>query len=315
MAELRVRVARRWQAAADVAAFSLVATAGSLPMASAGAHVEVHVPGGHFRHYSLINAPGEIDAYIIGVKLELNSRGGSRAVHELLKEGDEITISTPRNNFALVPADHSLLLAGGIGVTPLVAMARQLHASAASFALHYFARSAEHIAFRDILDRLGDRVSYHPGLDGAATGAELERLLRDPKPRNHAYICGPGPMMDAALTTAKRLGWPSSSLHVEYFTVEIDKLLPNRPFQVRLARGNRTFEVPANKSMLEAIRDNGVDLESSCEQGICGTCFTKVLEGTPDHRDVFLTDEERAGGTCVMPCISRAKSDLLVLDL
>ena len=315
MAELRVRVARRWQTAADVAAFSLVPVTGTLPMASAGCHVEVQVPGGFLRHYSLINGPGEIASYDIGVKLELNSRGGSRGMHDFLKVGSELVISTPRNNFALVPADHSLLLAGGIGVTPLVAMARQLHASAASFALHYFARSAEHIAFRDILERLGDRVAYHLGLDGPATGTALERLLAAPQPRNHAYICGPGPMMDAALTTAKRLGWASPNLHVEYFTVDVDKTLPNRPFQVRLARSNRGFEVAANKSMLEAIRDNGVDLESSCEQGICGTCFTKVLEGEPDHRDVFLTDDERASGKCVMPCISRAKSDLLVLDL
>lgn len=314
MAELRVRVARRWQTAADVAAFSLTPVAGALPMAAAGAHIEVRLPGGLLRHYSLINEPGEVGAYDIGVKHEPNSRGGSRAMHEL-KQGDELTISTPRNNFALAPADHSLLLAGGIGVTPLVAMARQLHASAADFELHYFARSADHVAFRDVLDKLRDRLKLHLGLDGPATAVELERLLQGPKPRTHAYICGPGPMMDTALSAAKRLGWLPANLHVEYFTVDVDKAAPNRPFKVRLARRDRTFEVPADKSMLEAIRDNGVDLESSCEQGVCGTCFTKVLEGTPEHRDVFLTDEERAAGTCVMPCISRAKSDLLVLDL
>jgi ferredoxin-NADP reductase len=284
-------------------------------MASAGAHIEVHVPGGFLRHYSLINGPGEVDAYVIGVKLEPNSRGGSRGMHELLKDGAELTISLPRNNFALVPADHSLLLAGGIGVTPLVAMARQLQATAASYALHYFARSAEHLAFRDVLHSLGDRVTCHLGLDGPATSAELEKLLRDPRPRTHAYICGPAPMMDASLAIAKRQGWLAANLHVEYFTVDVDKTLPNRSFQVKLARSNRSFEVPAGKSMLEVIRDNGVDLESSCEQGICGTCFTKVLEGVPDHRDVFLTDEEHAGGKCVMPCVSRAKSEMLVLDL
>jgi ferredoxin-NADP reductase len=172
MAELRVRVARRWQAAADVAAFSLVPAAGTLPMASAGAHVEVRLPSGLLRHYSLINGPGEVGAYNIGVKLEPNSRGGSRAMHDL-KQGDELTISTPRNNFALVPADHSLLLAGGIGVTPLVAMARQLLTSAASFELHYFARSADHVAFRDVLAPIGDRLKLHLGLDGPATAAEL----------------------------------------------------------------------------------------------------------------------------------------------
>lgn len=316
MGTLPVRVVRKWRTSCDVAAFALAPIDGSLPPFSAGAHIDVHVPGGAVRQYSLTNGPGERDAYVIGVKREARSRGGSQAMHDRVQAGDTLTIAGPRNTFGLAPAARaSLLVAGGIGVTPLLAMARQLHRAGAPFALHCFARSAEHLAFSEALDALGPSVTRHFALDNAATLATVRQLLAGRRDGEHLYACGPGPMLEAAIAAARGLGWPDDAVHCEYFSNDRAAAAADGSFTVVLARRGLTVTVPADQSLLETLRGHGVAVDSSCEQGVCGTCFTKVLDGVPDHRDVFLTGQERDSGACMMLCVSRAKSAVLVLDL
>jgi ferredoxin-NADP reductase len=209
---------------------------------------------------------------------------------------------------------RTILIAGGIGVTPMLAMAQTLARGDLGFELHYFAQSDEHLAFPEVLDQMGSSLTRHLGLSPAETGAELERLLADYATANHVYICGPGPMLEATRRIAEEAGWPDEAIHFEYFknTTEIDD---SSTFEVALARSALTLQVPAGQTILEVIRDNGVPMPSSCEQGACGTCVATVLEGEPDHQDVHLNATEREAGDRIMTCVSRAKSDRLVLDL
>ncbi|HEC09533.1 MAG TPA: 2Fe-2S iron-sulfur cluster binding domain-containing protein [Acidimicrobiales bacterium] len=311
----RVRVSRRWLTARDVVAVELEAVDGVLPTVQPGAHIDVHLPGGLVRQYSLVNEPGRQDVYLIGVKLEPESRGGSRWIHQSLSVGDVLTIGGPHNNFALRrDAQLTLLIAGGIGITPLLSMARSLHRSGIDFRLHHFARSPEHLAFTDLLAGLGEHHRPHLGLDPAATTVELESILAEPGAGHQVYICGPGPMADAARRVAAEKGWPEESVHFEYFANTRPRD-DRHPFTVELARSALTLEVPAGRSILEVVRENGVQLESSCEQGACGTCTVGVIEGVVDHQDVHLSERERAEGRRVVTCVSRAAGDRLVLDL
>ncbi len=314
-APLRVSVSRKWAVAEGVAAFELTSVDGQLPTFQPGAHIDVHMPNGIVRQYSITNGPGEHQSYVIGVKREETSGGGSECMHDKVREGDVLAISEPRNNFPLRrDAVKTLLVAGGIGITPLLSMARVLRKSALPFELHYFAQSQRHMAFAPVLETLGDGLVAHTGLDADATGERLRTILADYRPAMHLYICGPGPMLQAARDIAAELGWPEEAVHFEYFknTLEIDD---SSSFQVDLARSVMTLDVPAGKTILEVLRENGVDVPSSCEQGACGTCLTSVIAGEPDHQDVFLSDSEKKSGTCIMTCVSRAKSDRLVLDI
>jgi ferredoxin-NADP reductase len=266
------------------------------------------------RQYSVTNGPGESASYIIGVKRENPSRGGSQCLHDVVREGDVLAISEPRNNFPLRrDAVRTILIAGGIGITPLLAMAQALHHSALVYELHYFAQRAQ-LAFPERLAGLGDRVRTHLDLAPDATQERMRELLSDYRPRMQVYVCGPGPMLDAARRIAAACGWPESAVHFEYFknTQAIDA---STRFEVALARSCVTLAVPAGTSILQAMRDNGIDIASSCEQGACGTCLATVLEGVPDHQDVYLNDAEKQSGTKIITCVSRAKSARLVLDL
>ena len=309
----RVRVARKRPAGADVAAFRLEPIEGTLPAFQPGAHIDIHLPNGRIRQYSLTNGPERTDSFEIAVKREAEGEGGSRAMHDAVREGDVLAISAPHNNFPLRrDASRTLFLAGGIGVTPLVAMARALRRMRLRYNLHVFARSAEHVPLAETLNRLEAEIEL--GLDPAATGARLETLLRDPDPRGHVYICGPGPMMDAARGIAAVSGWADEQIHFEYFAndAEISKA---SSFEVALARSVETVRVEAGQTILEAVRQIGIDVPSSCEQGACGTCRCGVIEGVPDHQDVYLSESERAAGRQIMICVSRAKTPRLVLDL
>ena len=210
-------------------------------------------------------------------------------------------------------AEKTLLIAGGIGVTPLLSMARALHHSDLHFEPHYFAQSEVHLAFPEVLETLGDGLHTHLGLDAAATGDKLHWLLSTYQPYMHLYVCGPAPMLEATRETAARLGWPDEAVHFEYFksTKEIDD---SSNFEIALSRSVMTLPVPAGKTILQVLRDNGVSIPSSCEQGACGTCIATVLEGECDHQDVYLSDVEKSRGDRIMTCVSRAKSDRLVLD-
>ena len=319
MTDLTVRVERIRQEALDIKSFELVRVdGGSLPGFAPGSHVDVHIEQGLVRQYSLCSGSDETARYRIAVKNESGSRGGSRAMHEHVKEGDVIQISAPRNNFSLVSgAAHHLLVAGGIGVTPLLSMARHLQAERASFDFQYFSRSIQHTAFHDLISGsdLGHRTVFHYALEPEAVRSYLRRLLWRRREGAHLYLCGPRPFMDLVEATAAAT-WPPEAVHLEYFSADPASLAgASDEFRVRLARRNCEYLVPAGKSIVDALADHGVCIETSCEQGVCGTCLTGVLGGTPDHRDVFLTEEERAAGGKILPCVSRARSEVLVLDL
>ncbi len=315
-ASLRVQVTRKWQTAEGVAAFQLEPIEGALPTSQPGAHIDVHLPNGLIRQYSITNGPGESSHYRIGVKLETESRGGSKCLHDTVSEGDVLAISEPRNNFPLRrDSVRTILIAGGIGITPILAMAQALSKMDLNFDLHYFAQSDEHLAFRDVLDELGPSFIPELGLSPDETGSELERLLTTTRAAaTHVYVCGPGPMLEATRRIAAEAGWPDEAVHFEYFknTTEIDD---SSAFEVALARSGLTLSVPAGKTILEVLIENGVSMPSSCEQGACGTCVATVIDGEPDHHDVHLNATEHAAGDRIMTCVSRAKSDRLVLDL
>ena len=309
----RVRVAAIRTEALDIRSYDLVAADGRpLPAFTAGSHVDVHLPGPHVRQYSLCGDVSAVDGYRIAVKLERAGRGGSRSLHESVELGDALSISPPRNHFPLAPdARHTILIAGGIGITPILAMARTLHARAADWTLHYCARSREHAAFQAELQSLDEaRVHFHfsevPVLDTAG-------LLRSPPVGTHVYCCGPVALMQAV--AAATAHWAEGSAHFEWFTAPAIAHAPDTACEVELARSGLSLPVPADRSILAVVRDAGVDVPSACEQGLCGTCETRVLSGEPDHRDVLLSPAERAAGTSMMICVSRARSSRLVLDL
>ncbi|NUT63237.1 PDR/VanB family oxidoreductase [Herbaspirillum sp. C9C3] len=318
MTTLQVRIAARREEADGIIGLELVSPDGSaLPAFTAGAHIDVHLPGGMLRQYSLCNAPHEQHRYQIGVLRDAHSRGGSVAVHEVLKVGDLLTIGVPRNQFALVSAPHSLLLAGGIGVTPILCMAEALAACGASFEMHYCARSPARQAFRERIAASGfaRRVVHHYDDGDVAQKLDLDALLSQADPATHLYVCGPVGFITHVVETARARGWPEAQVHFEYFGAAPVQADGNGSFEVRLASSGQVYRIPADRTVIQVLCEHGVDVPVSCEQGICGTCLTRVLEGEPDHRDQYLTDEERAANDQFTPCCSRARSPLLVLDL
>ena len=314
-ASLRVRVRSKRETAEGIAAFELAPLTGVLPTFQPGAHIDVHLPNGLIRQYSITNGPGQSAFYRIGVKLEPDSTGGSGCLHETVRAGDVLAISEPRNNFPLRRDSlRTILLAGGIGITPLLAMAQALDRMSLAFELHCFAQSAEHLAFLDVLDGLGDSVVRHLGLSPDETVGAIRRLVAEPADHTHLYVCGPGPMLEAARREAAAAGWRDDTVHFEYFKnpTEIDD---SSTFEVALARSALTLTVGSGRTILEVLREHGVQLPSSCEQGACGTCVATVIEGEPDHQDVYLNDSDHEAGDRIMTCVSRARSDRLVLDL
>lgn len=314
-ATIRVAVARKWQAAEGIAGFELRPLKGLLPTFQPGAHIDVHLPNGLIRQYSITNGPGESDSYVIGVKLERDSKGGSTCMHDTVREADVLAISEPRNNFPLRrDAVRTIFIAGGIGITPLLAMAQALNHQGLVHELHYFAQNEAQLAFPEKTKTLGDSLKPHLGLSPDQTGAKLRDILATYRPDTHVYLCGPGPMLEVARKVAADAGWPETAVHFEYFknTNVIDD---SSSFEVALARSCMTLTVPSGKTILKVMREAGIDMPSSCEQGACGTCLATVIEGEPDHQDVYLNDAERKSGTRIMTCVSRAKSARLVLDL
>ena len=315
---LRVRVARKWPVAEQVVALDLLPLAGELPAMQPGAHIDVALPNGLVRQYSLVNAPGETDRYTIGVKRAAPSTGGSDCLHDQVREGDVLAISAPRNGFPLRrDATETLLVAGGIGLTPLLAMAQALAAQGLPFAFHIFTGSEAQIAFPERLARMeggSGRVLRHTGLDPAATAARLSGILAGPGFARQLYLCGPAPLLDLAQALAAEAGWDETAVHVEYFA-NPRALDRSGGFEIALARSALTLTVPPGRSILEVLREAGVAIASSCEQGACGTCVVRVIEGEPDHQDVCLTPRDRAAGDRIATCVSRARSPRLVLDL
>ena len=316
---LDLRVAAKHDCAEGIAAFELVASDGALlPAFTAGSHIDVHLPGGLVRQYSLRNDPAERHRYCIGVLREVNGRGGSAHMHDRLDVGAAVEASSPRNAFALdEDAPFSLLLAGGIGITPILSMAYRLSALGRDFMFHYGARSASRMAFRDEIETSAFAAHAHFHLDDGPPEQRLDlaQLLSRRPARAHLYACGPAGFLDAVITAAKT-AWPSETVHREYFANAAKTgASGDRTFRVKLAGDGRSFEVTPGRSIVEVLAENGIEIPASCEQGICGTCVTRVVAGIPDHRDLVLTDRQRAAGDRMTPCCSRALTDELVLEL
>lgn len=316
MTQLQVKVLRRRQEAEDIASFELArADGGALPPFSAGSHIDVHLPIGLVRQYSLANDPHDATHYRIGVLRDANSRGGSASMHAHVREGDVLTISEPRNHFPLEHAPHTVLLAGGIGVTPLLCMAQRLAATGASFELHACNRSLARSAFVEEMRAFGDRFHLHLDDGDAAQKLDLPAVLKQAPAGSRIYVCGPTGFIDFVVNTAKAQGWPADHVHLEYFGAAAQDTARDRAFEVRIASTGQTYTIPADKPITTALSEQGVEIMVSCEQGVCGTCLTRVLEGEVDHRDLYLTDDEKTCHDQLLPCCSRAKSPMLVLDL
>jgi ferredoxin-NADP reductase/nitrite reductase/ring-hydroxylating ferredoxin subunit len=310
-----VVVTRRADVATGVVALELAPVEGMLPAFQPGAHIDVHLGDDLVRQYSLVNGPEQVATYTIGVKLEPDSQGGSKRIHSEVEVGHRLAISAPRNNFPLRrDKPHTLLIAGGIGITPLLSMAQALHHVGLGFTLHCFAQSDDHLAFQDELSRLGDSVQPHLGLSPADTGLALREILHTPDADAQVYVCGPGPMLDAARTIAAESGWPDEQVHFEYFK-NTNVLDASSAFTLVLARSGTKIDVAPGESALDALEAHGVHVVSSCRQGACGTCLVHVLDGEPEHQDVYLNATERARNDRMLVCVSRARSDRVVVDL
>ncbi|HTG25241.1 MAG TPA: PDR/VanB family oxidoreductase [Reyranella sp.] len=279
---------------------------------TAGAHVDLHLPNGLVRQYSIMNGEEEGDRYRLGVKREAAGRGGSRFMHDELRVGTVLEVGPPRNNFPLVEtAAHSVLIAGGIGVTPIVAMIARLRSLGRSWELHYAVRRRSEAAFLDELRGRGGPVHLH--VDEEQGGVlDLARLIGTAAEETHLYCCGPTPMLDAF--TAAASSWPSARVHLEHFSAAQPPAVESG-FVVELARSKLRVSIPPGQTILEVLRARGVAVQASCEQGICGSCETRVLAGEPDHRDLLLSDEEKAANEVMMICCSGSRSPVLVLDL
>lgn len=290
------------------------ANGAALPGFTAGAHLDLHLPGGLVRQYSLWNDPAETDRYLIAVRLLEAGRGGSRAVSRL-RAGDRLRIGRPRNAFALdEAASRSILLAGGIGITPLMAMAHRLSSLGADFELHYRARPEASALVEEIsLAPWAQRAQFH--FEGSDAEFDMAGLIGRHAAGRHLYICGPEGFMAAARNAALApdLGWPEEAIHTEHFSAA--PAAGGAGFRVQTARDGRWFDIPEDRTILEVLVEAGFDIPSSCEQGICGTCRTGVLSGIPDHRDLCMTAKERSSNRYIAPCCSRSLTAELVLDL
>ncbi|MDH4393313.1 MAG: PDR/VanB family oxidoreductase [Aquabacterium sp.] len=298
-------------------AFELARPDGApLPPVQAGAHVDVQLPGGLVRAYSLAGDPQDRSHWLLGVLREVDGGGGSRAMHERVRVGDLLSVGAPRCAFALVPgARHTILLAGGIGITPLKAMAHVLAAQGVPFDLHHCARSPQHAAFAAELRATVPAGRLHHHFDGGnpAQGLDIAALLAAPAPGTHVYYCGPAGFMQACADATRH--WPAGTVHCEHFKPPATSAptLPAGSFEVLLARKGIRLQVQAEQTIVRAIELAGLRVPTSCLSGLCGACKTDYLEGDVDHQDYILNDDEKT--RCMTLCVSRARSPLLVLDL
>lgn len=283
-----------------------------LPTFQAGAHLDVHLPGELIRPYSLCGDPQDSHHYQLGILKDRQSKGGSLAAHALC-EGDVVQVSEPRNLFALAEhSAHSLLIGGGIGITPMLAMAAEMHRAGRSFSLHYCARTRALAAFLPQLAACAYAPQVHLHFSDEQR-INLDAVLCDVPEGSHVYTCGPARLMEAVSERAKAHGYSPEQIHQECFSAEVET--GGQPFEVVAAASGITVQVAANQTIVDALAQAGLKVCVSCKQGICGSCLTDVLEGEPDHRDHYLTDEEKADGDQILLCCSRAKSARLIIDL
>jgi ferredoxin-NADP reductase len=312
-AEFDMVVDRREDIADGVAAFTLREAHGAkLPPWQPGAHIDLLVPDIGPRQYSLNGDPADSRYWRVGVHKELDGRGGSQYLHEMLAEGSPIRVRGPRNHFNLLPSENYLFIAGGIGITPILPMIAAADKAGASWRLVYGGRQLSSMAFLGELAAYGDRVALWPQDQKGLI--DLVGLLGSPLPDTKVYCCGPGPLLDAVEKLCA--GWVSGSLHIERFKARpLIEPARGESFEVELRKSGITVEVPLGRSVLEVVEDAGVHVMWSCGVGTCGTCETAVLEGEPEHRDSILDEDEQSANDCMMICVSRCLSDRLVLDL
>ncbi|CAE6723697.1 PDR/VanB family oxidoreductase [Paraburkholderia nemoris] len=316
MTKLQMRVERIDALTPTIRRLLLVSASGTpLPSFSAGAHVGLQVPLGERmqrRAYSLVNSTDHAHHYEIAVQLEPNSSGGSSWVHQL-RVGAAVEVSAPRNDFPLDDSAHRyLLIAGGIGITPILSMARTLQKAGKSYALHYAAREAALMAYRDEIACMAGATCWLDGGD-ASRGMPLAQTIGAPEPSRHLYVCGPRGLIDAVLRQAQASGWVAGQLHSELFAVSHDGAAATA-FEVELKASKLTLSVPPDKTILDVMIDAGLDPLFDCRRGDCGVCTAQIVDGEPEHRDICLSAADRARGD-FCPCVSRAKSARLVLDL
>jgi ferredoxin-NADP reductase len=308
----------------DIRSFRLVSPdRAALPLYEPGAHIDVTGPTGVMRQYSLCGPLDDVHGYTIAVKKEVASRGGSLALHDAVQVGSTLEVGVPRNLFALdASATEHVLLGAGIGVTPLLSMAYRLLARGETFTLHYFVRAREHAAFADLLDTppFSGKVRFHYGVPPADMAHYLQACLDAAPSQAHVYTCGPAPFMDAVVACAAR-NRPEEFIHLEHFAaapapIAADGESPgDGAFEVRLASSGKVLQIPIGIPIVDVLSQHGINIDTSCREGICGTCVVPLLEGEPDHRDNCLSKKEKAANDQICTCVSRARSGLLVLDL
>lgn len=313
--EQTLRVARKWAVAEGVVGLELTDVGGgALPEWAPGAHIDVVLPDGSARQYSLCGDPGDRQTWRVGVLLEQDGRGGSRWIHDQLGVGDLLTTRGPSNHFALDRAPRYLFIGGGIGITPILPMVHAAKGAGAEISVVYGGRSRGSMGFLEELAAFGDCVEVAPQSEVGLL--DLPRLLADPRSDTLIYCCGPGPLLDAVENHAAH--WPTGALRIERFSARTDIDLisdADRAFEVQLAQSGILLHVPADQTLLAVLEEAGADVISSCAEGTCGSCETSVLSGAVDHRDSVLTKAERDAGDRMMVCVSRCFGSKLVLDL
>jgi ferredoxin-NADP reductase len=305
--------------AAGIRSFRLVHPQGQLlPSYEPGAHVDITGPTGVVRQYSLCGDPADRHAYQVAVKLEPASRGGSSALHASVAAGDALEVGAPRNLFALAPAaSEHLLFGAGIGITPLLSMAYALQAKGARYTLHYFARSPEFAAYAGLLadGAFAANVRFHYGVASNAIAAALAPCFSGGAD-THAYTCGPAPFMEQVVAAAAAAGLPDDAMHLEHFQAQpAAGPAGEQSFEVELAQSQRVLLVSPGVTIVDVLARAGIQIDTSCREGICGTCVVPLLEGEPEHRDHCLSKKEKAANDQICACVSRSRSARLVLDL
>lgn len=316
--EQQVRVSLMRHEAEDVISVELIPyeTSALLPF-TAGSHIDLHLPNGPTRSYSLMNAQGESHRYLVGIFRDPNSRGGSKYLHEQLRVGRVLSISAPRNNFPLAEhAEQHLFIAGGIGITPFCSMLERLNVLGRNWELHYCARTRDRAAFTDRLEQLAwsgrGRVEYTFDAEPGGLMLDIPQLLSRTAPGTHVYCCGPSGMLQAFQAACATR--PAGHVHWEYFSSTQVPVLSGG-FTVVLARSNKRIFIPPGNTILDVLLAEGINIAYSCQEGICGACETVVLEGEPEHRDMILTDAEHRSNKVMMICCSGCKGEELKLDL
>ncbi|MBR9862914.1 MAG: cytochrome P450 [Rhodobacteraceae bacterium] len=308
-------VATRIDMATDIIGLDLTSADGAaLPRYDAGAHVDVYVKSGLIRQYSLTGDPADSSKYRLGILLDPKSRGGSAAIHAGFEQGQRIRIGRPRNNFPVQSdAAHTILFAGGIGITPMLSMAYALEAAGASWEMHYCGRTADRLAFTQELARFGDKVQVHVDTGPKEQQLDISAVLEEAAKDRHLYVCGPNGFMDFIVTSAQTAGWAEDCIHLERFGAEVNT--DGAPFTVVAQKSGRSFDVQPGETIAQKLEENGIHVLVSCQSGVCGTCLKRVVSGMPDHRDLVQTELEKAANTQITVCCSRSKTKRLVLDV